>query len=61
MMGKELESRAQAATKLLLRPPEGFAAPKQPKPGLAAAKLPATASSPRHWLEAWLFLPFLCC
>ena len=61
MMGKELDSRVQAATKLLLRPPRGFAALKQPKPGLSAAKLPATAASPRHSLEAWLFLPFPCC
>lgn len=45
-MGKELYSRVQVATKLLLQPPRGFAAPKQPKRGS---------------LEAWLFLPFLCC
>lgn len=38
-MGKETGSRVQAATKLLLQPSRGFAALKQPKLGLSAAKL----------------------
>lgn len=61
MMGKELDSSVQAATKLLLRPSSGFAAPKQPKPSLSTAKLPAVATSPRHSLEAWWLLPLPCC
>lgn len=60
MTGKELDSRVRAATKLQLRPPRGFAAPKQPRPGLSAAKLPAAASSTR-WKGAASALPMLCC
>lgn len=61
MMGKKQESRVQADTKFLLQPPRGFAALKQRKTGLSAAKLPATASIVQYSLEVWLLLPFLCC
>lgn len=61
MMGEEQDSRVQADTKLLLQPSRGFAAVKQPKTGLSAAKLPATASIVQYSLEVWMFLPFLCC
>lgn len=61
MMGKEQDSRVQADTKLLPQPSRGFAAAKQPKTGLSAAKLLATASIIQYSLEVWLFLPFLCC